>query len=180
MTGAQRVYKDPLNARNVLVRQPSSCTACRSEPYGRTERQADSLQRDAPQSVPTGLGHGPGNTTAQEAPGDACKTQNKNQNNSSRKQICLYKLQAAEPPDLLQVDCCTAVRRSISSAGMCLSTGRMKLRIRIPPPLVVPHPREDGPPPPLGDGHQVTVTHPPPGGPHYHSTRTFAGTEIAA
>ena len=44
-----------------------------------------------------------------------------------------------------------------------------------PPPLVVPHPREDGPPPPpgerspsdgpppppLGDGHQVTVPHPP-------------------
>ena len=47
-----------------------------------------------------------------------------------------------------------------------------------PPPLVLPHPREDGPP--LGDGHQVTVPHPPPGEPHYHRTHTFAGTEIAA
>ena len=34
-----------------------------------------------------------------------------------------------------------------------------------PPPLVVPHPREDGPPaPPLGDGCQVTVPKPPPWG----------------
>ena len=47
-----------------------------------------------------------------------------------------------------------------------------------PPPVsfpTVPHH-------PLGDGHQVTVPHPPPppGGPHPNRTRTFAGTELAA
>ena len=51
---------------------------------------------------------------------------------------------------------------------------------RTPPPLSFPTPGKTVPHHPLGDGHQVTVPHPPPGGPHYHRTRTFAGTEIAA
>ena len=49
-----------------------------------------------------------------------------------------------------------------------------------PPPLVVPHPREDGPPPTLGGRSPRDGPPPPPGEPHYHRTRTFAATEIAA
>ena len=49
-----------------------------------------------------------------------------------------------------------------------------------PPPLSFPSPGKTVPHHPLGDGHQVTVPHPPPGGLHHHRTRTFAGTEIAA
>ena len=48
-----------------------------------------------------------------------------------------------------------------------------------PPPLSFPTPGKAVPRHPLGDGHQVTVA-PPPGGPHYHRTRTLWGTEIAA
>ena len=41
------------------------------------------------------------------------------------------------------------------------------------PPLVLPHPREDGPPPPPGGRSPSDGPPPPPGGPHYHRTRTF-------
>ena len=49
-----------------------------------------------------------------------------------------------------------------------------------PPPPVVPHPREDGPPPPPGGPSPSDGPPSPHGEPHYHRTRTFAGTEIAA
>ena len=49
-----------------------------------------------------------------------------------------------------------------------------------PPPLVVPHPREDGPPRPPGGRSPSDGPPPPPRGPHYHHTRTFSGTKIAA
>ena len=49
-----------------------------------------------------------------------------------------------------------------------------------PTPLVLPHPREDGPPPPHGGRLPSDAPPPLPRGPHYHCTGTFAGTEIAA
>ena len=49
-----------------------------------------------------------------------------------------------------------------------------------PPPFVLPHPREDGPPPPPGGWSPSDGPPPPPGEPHYHHTRAFVGTEIAA
>ena len=45
--------------------------------------------------------------------------------------------------------------------------------LRTPPPLSFPTPGKTTPHYPLGDGCQVTVPHPPPGGPHHHRTRTF-------
>ena len=42
-----------------------------------------------------------------------------------------------------------------------------------PPPLVVPHPREDGPPPAPGERLPSDGPQPPLGGPHHHRTRTF-------
>ena len=47
-----------------------------------------------------------------------------------------------------------------------------------PPPLSFPTPGKTVPHHPLGDGHQVTVPHPP-RGTTPHRTRTFAGTKIA-
>ena len=47
-------------------------------------------------------------------------------------------------------------------------------------PLVLSQPRVDGPPPPPGGRLPSDGPPPPPGEPHYHCTRTFSGTEIAA
>ena len=44
---------------------------------------------------------------------------------------------------------------------------------------VLPHPREDGPPPPPGGRLPNDGPPPTPGEPYYHRPRTFSGTEFA-
>ena len=60
-----------------------------------------------------------------------------------------------------------------------LICNQRRVRRTLYPPSVLPHPREDGTPPPPGGQLPNDAPPPPPGEPHYHCTRTFSGTEIA-